>query len=226
MKIKKPWHREQALGGAESQHQIVIALTAHASEQDRELCLSSGMDDYLTKPYALEQLAGTLNRWLPGAVPGTPAAPLDGQVFPDAVFLRETQRASASNGHEQTARTESESPIDFRYIDNIRKIDPDEKKQVLRTVIRYYLDDAPNVISALHLAANDNDMEELFKKAHYFKSGSANLGATRLAELCRTLESIGRNKQVPYDTEILSRIESEYAAVSQALITLVQDDQP
>lgn len=218
-------HREQTLQGADRRHQIVIALTAHASELDRELCMASGMDDYLTKPYALEQLAGTLYRWLPGTVSGTPSAPLDRQVIPETISRQETHHTSASSSHEQTTSNETASAIDYRYIDNIRKIDSGGKKKVLQTVIRYYLDDAPNVISALHRAARDNDMEELFKKAHYFKSGSANLGATRLAELCRTLESIGRNKQDSYDTEILSRIESEFEAVSQELTTLMQGEQ-
>jgi CheY-like chemotaxis protein len=219
-------HREQALRGADMRHQIVIALTAHASELDRELCMASGMDDYLTKPYALEQLACTLKRWLPGTVSEKPAAPLDRQKIPEAFTSRETHEVSASNNHDNPASDETAAAIDFRYIDNIRKIDPGGEKQVLQTVIRYYLDDAPNVISALHRAARDNDMEELFKKAHYLKSGSANLGATRLAELCRTLESIGRNKHVPFNTEIISRIESEFEAVSQALTTLITGDQP
>jgi CheY-like chemotaxis protein len=45
----------------------IIALTANAFVQDREACMSAGMDDYLGKPFTLEKLRTALGRWLTSA---------------------------------------------------------------------------------------------------------------------------------------------------------------
>lgn len=42
----------------------IIALTAHALPGDRERCLQSGMDDYLTKPLRADELRNALNQWI------------------------------------------------------------------------------------------------------------------------------------------------------------------
>jgi CheY-like chemotaxis protein len=41
----------------------VVALTAHATEADRDRCLAAGMDAWLPKPVSQEQLAGVLRTW-------------------------------------------------------------------------------------------------------------------------------------------------------------------
>ncbi len=41
---------------------LVIGVTANAVAGDRERCLASGMDGYLSKPFSMEQLAEVLAR--------------------------------------------------------------------------------------------------------------------------------------------------------------------
>ena len=41
----------------------ILALTANAILGDRQRCLDAGMDDYLTKPVALEALASAVEHW-------------------------------------------------------------------------------------------------------------------------------------------------------------------
>src|SRR5262249_15583586 len=43
----------------------IIALTANSLRGDRDECLSAGMDDYISKPYAPETIQATLEKWLP-----------------------------------------------------------------------------------------------------------------------------------------------------------------
>jgi signal transduction histidine kinase/ActR/RegA family two-component response regulator len=50
--------RESRTGG----RVFIVALTAHAMKGDRERCLESGMDDYISKPLDMNQLLATLGR--------------------------------------------------------------------------------------------------------------------------------------------------------------------
>lgn len=48
---------------------IVIAMTANASSQDRSLCLSCGMQDFISKPIKPAMLYATLSKWMESPLP-------------------------------------------------------------------------------------------------------------------------------------------------------------
>lgn len=47
---------------ATGKHTPIIAITAHAMAEDKDLCLDAGMDDYISKPIDIERLFSLLSR--------------------------------------------------------------------------------------------------------------------------------------------------------------------
>ena len=53
--------------------------------------------------------------------------------------------------------------------------------------------------------------------AHTIKSSSKDFGATRLAELCQTLEELGKAGALEGTAELAAQVEAEYQPVKAAL---------
>lgn len=56
--------REQDQTENITRHIPIIGVTACVLEGDQQACLDAGMDDYLSKPFKLEQFSAIINKWM------------------------------------------------------------------------------------------------------------------------------------------------------------------
>jgi len=176
----------------------IIALTAHAVAGDREQCLAAGMDDYLGKPFSLDQLQAVLSRWL---------------------------RATAASEHAPAVRSarpvKAEEVLDRSTLEALRKLRRDGQTDLVAQVLRIYLAESPRLAETVRTAAGASDATALTKAAHTLKSSSANIGARRFSTLCAQLQNLGRTGDCASAVDLLPAFEAEYAAVCEAATALL-----
>lgn len=168
----------------------IVALTAHALQGDRELCLAAGMDDYLSKPFTIEQLRTVLYRWLPASSQPTqvdsPLAPIAPSPTP--------------------ALQPDQSPVDPKSWDSITSLQRPGQPDLLAKVIGLYLKDSQGLVDKILAATQGKDFASLRDTAHSLKSRSATLGAWHVADLCKQLETGAREQTLVWtEAERLGR---------------------
>ncbi|MBL8930539.1 MAG: PAS domain S-box protein [Kineosporiaceae bacterium] len=166
-------------------HLPIIAMTASAMTEDRDRCLDAGMDDYLTKPIRVQDLAEVLERWVGGD--------------PDAV--REAAR--------QPARQPAEPSAVAARLEELTGDGSPEEVELVRRIARSFLDRAPAMIEDLDRALAERDDDLGHRMAHSLKGAAANLGAARVAEVCQLIEDLaeqGRHEQARVERDRLGPV--------------------
>ncbi len=176
----------------------VIALTANALTGDREKCLAAGMDDYISKPFGMEQIATILKHWLPENQQFNKTSPAEDTIL--------TEAKPVSNDPE-------EELLNHKELDNIRALQTEGEPDLLTRIITLYLEDTPEQLDKLYQAIRSNNAVEVLSIAHSLKSSCANLGALHLSTLFKEIENKGRANSLQGAAELFARAESEYQQI-------------
>ena len=190
----------------------IVALTANALAEDRQKCMDAGMDDFVSKPFRKEDLITVVRRVMGDSdITRNKVQP----VGEHAVLPAKRGVAVAAP---KNAAAPAESVIDRRSLDQINDLDPNQNGELLNSIIDTYCENAEVLMLELIEAARERDLQAAVRAAHSLKSSSANVGAQRLAELCRSMEQQGRNGDISAVLQNVDPAWNEYQTAVDELI--------
>ncbi|GJM20941.1 MAG: hypothetical protein DHS20C15_08560 [Planctomycetota bacterium] len=110
------------------------------------------------------------------------------------------------------------APLDTAPLEELRAFSEDDGPDLLSELIDIFLDDTPPRLDALLECVKGGDPVGTRENAHALKSSCAQLGALHLSEMCKQLESMGREEQLDGALPLAEEALFEFGFVKEALL--------
>ena len=215
------------------QHIPIIAMTAHAMPRDRERCLESGMDDYITKPLEPRVLLSALDRWTQNSFSEKEEPAEIVQDYSSS----EPQDFTADLGDDwfgeitplASTLTVEPAPV-FQTDTPAEKLPADLESALFRfggdrafmlEMCQEFKDHLPDRMTEMKSALQAGDINTLSRLAHNLKGLSMNFSADPLSSLAISLEACGRDENLAGASLLVEQIEKEAARLREYISHLL-----
>ena len=169
----------------------IVAMTANAMPGDRERCLAVGMDGFLAKPVATQELADVLTQWLPREA-------------------RETAFGETISGFPASAVM---AHAVFDKASTLERFEGDE--ELLCEVAATAVPDMRDIIVRIAAAIRSGQREDTRREAHSLKGAASTVGADALRAVALALEAragLPHAPLVPDDAVLLQQGLQQFTA--------------
>ncbi len=189
--------REQVTGA----HIPIFALTADVVPQTRAETVAAGMDDFIAKPFQREDLVRVLEQWLGGRNNvNTDEPPETAPPAPEV------------DTHPETDQPDTPA-VDREQVATMRETLGEDFEEFMAV----YLEDTEQALAAMPAAHEAGDIGEVHRWAHSIKSSSLAVGASRLAEMAKSMEEEARNKRLTDTPARIAALRNELTRVRSEL---------
>jgi two-component system sensor histidine kinase/response regulator len=182
--IRKIRLNEKTRGG----HIPIIAVTAHALKGDRERCIESGADDYISKPINPAELHGAIDRNL--------------------AAISAAGRTSANSSQESCSEVVDEKDL-------LRRVQGD--RELLSEMVSLFREEVSMLLQELRGGIDKRDATAISRVAHTLKGALGNFGCGPAYRAAVEIEAISHRKELGDVRTAVETLETEVERLKTAL---------
>ena len=191
--------RESEAAAGDISHVPIVALTANAMQGDRDLCMASGMDDYISKPFSQEQIRTIINRWL--KVTGAVAVATGPVEQPIIVPV-------------------SDRAVIFDRDGFLERIGGNE--EFLGRLVEVGVSSIMDHLAALDQAVSQGGLDVVRLQAHAIKGAAANIGAPILRGAAQSLGHAATDGKIDLVPGLYADLGEAFEAFRRLVVTQFQ----
>ncbi|MDF5721251.1 MAG: response regulator [Rhizonema sp. PD37] len=178
LETTKEIHRWQESSFINRRRPVIVAMTANAMKEDKQMCLDAGMDDYLSKPVLRAKLAEVLEHW-------------------SNIILIQREIIAP------TTDVCFNLPIDWEHLHQLSENNAEFELELLQ----FFVEDIQPRLEILKAAIEKSDFELIDHQSHHLKGASANIGAVLMHQASEQLEQLAQKSERKGAFELVSKLE-------------------